>query len=167
MVEVDASQYAIGAVLMQKHEDLWCPISYYSRSLSSAEKNYQVYNYELLAIVDCLEEWWHYLIHAKHTVQIFTNHLNLTYFRKPQKINPHQAGWMMFLAEYDFQLHHIPGNKNSAADALSHRPDHDDGMDHLEAAVVLPDTLFTWSIHITSSNTIRDLCITHASDYTL
>jgi hypothetical protein len=56
-LEVDASGFAMGAVLLQKKEDGKHPIAYYLKTLSAAERNYDVYDLELLAIVNALDHW--------------------------------------------------------------------------------------------------------------
>ena len=50
-VESDTSDFAVGAILSQKQEDKWCPIAYFSQSISQAEYNYAIYNKEILAIM--------------------------------------------------------------------------------------------------------------------
>jgi hypothetical protein len=50
-VEVDASGYAIGGVLSQEQQGKWHPIAFLSRTMSPAEKNYEIYDKELLAIM--------------------------------------------------------------------------------------------------------------------
>ncbi|VDC04290.1 unnamed protein product [Peniophora sp. CBMAI 1063] len=70
-VEADASDFAMGAVLSQKAADgKWHPIAYFSKSLSKAEHNYEIYDKELLAIMLALEEWCQYLLGARHTFEI-------------------------------------------------------------------------------------------------
>ena len=64
-VEVDASDYALGGVLSQLQEDKCHPIAFTSRTLSPAERNYEIYDKELLAIVHALKEWRHYLLDAE------------------------------------------------------------------------------------------------------
>jgi hypothetical protein len=57
-MEVDASQYALGAILSQKDEQgKLCPVGYYSKTLIPAERNYNVYDRELLALVRALQHW--------------------------------------------------------------------------------------------------------------
>ena len=56
VVETDASDFALGACLLQKHEDAWHPVAYYSRKMILPELNYNVYNKELLGIVIVLKE---------------------------------------------------------------------------------------------------------------
>ena len=53
-VETDASEYAIGGVLSQEQEGKWKPIAFLSRTMQPAERNYEIYNKELLAIVETL-----------------------------------------------------------------------------------------------------------------
>ena len=85
-IECDASKVATGAVLRQLGTDgLWHPCAYLSKTFSEPERNYQIYDRELLAIIRALEAWRHYLQGAKHPVQILSDHKNLTYFRSAQK----------------------------------------------------------------------------------
>jgi hypothetical protein len=80
-VETDASGYAMGAVLSQQDEEgKWHPCAFLSQSMAPAERNYNIYDKELLAIIRALEEWRHYLEGADHTVKIITDHKNLSYF---------------------------------------------------------------------------------------
>ena len=87
-VMTDASLVASGAVLMQKdgNGDLH-PCTYYSKMFALAERNYDIYDRELLAIIWSLEEWCQYLTGTKHPVTIITNHQNLMYFKSPQNLS--------------------------------------------------------------------------------
>ena len=53
-VETDASDLAIGACLTQEHDGKRHPVTYYSRKMTPAEQNYEIYDKELLAIVAAL-----------------------------------------------------------------------------------------------------------------
>ena len=53
----DASSFAVGAVLEQQHGDLWFPVEYLSKKLSSAELNYSATDREFVAIRYALERW--------------------------------------------------------------------------------------------------------------
>jgi hypothetical protein len=90
-VEVDASNVGTGAVLSQEQQGKWHPVAFMSKSLLDAEKNYEIYNKELLAIVKALKAWRQYLIHANQQFEVWTDHENLKYFREPQKLNARQA----------------------------------------------------------------------------
>ena len=119
-VETDTSDFVMGAVLSQQQRDrTWRPVAFISKSLNPAERNYKIYDKELLAVMHALYEWSDYLKGAKEQIEILTDHQNLTYFRKPQNINQRQARWVLDLQEYNFILKHRPGKTNTKADALS------------------------------------------------
>jgi len=79
-LEVDASRYAVGAVLLQCKEDgKKHPIGYYSVTLNEAQRNYDIYNLKLLAIVMALWNWQPLLVGSPHKIIIYSDHLNLQY----------------------------------------------------------------------------------------
>ena len=120
-VETDASGHAIGGVLSQEQEGKWKPIAFLSRTMQPAERNYKIYDKELLAIVEALAKWRQYLLDAAETFKIWMDHKNLKYFREPHKLNGRQARWYLKLQDYDFILRHIPGKTNTKADILSRK----------------------------------------------
>jgi len=81
-VEADSSDFATGAVLSQQSttDGKWHPIVFYSKSLSSVERNYEIHDKKMLAIIRALEEWRHFLEGVTHPVEIWTDHKNLEYF---------------------------------------------------------------------------------------
>jgi hypothetical protein len=84
----DCSKVALGGALHQINDSgVEVPISFYSRTLTSAERNYAIYDKEMLAIKASLENWRHLLIHTDSPVKIRCDHKNLTYFKKPQLLN--------------------------------------------------------------------------------
>jgi len=123
-VEADASNYAPGEVLSMKCSDnRWRPVAFISKSLSNTERNYEIHNKEILAIVRCLEAWRHFLEGATVKFEIWTDHKNLKYFMKAQKLNHRQARWALYLSRFDFVLRHVLGSKMGKANSLSRRPD--------------------------------------------
>jgi hypothetical protein len=76
----------------------WHPITFLSKALNLVEQNYEIYDTKMLAIIQGLEEWRHYLEGARHPVEILTDHKNLEYFRVAQKLNRRQARWMLYLS---------------------------------------------------------------------
>ena len=92
-LETDASDFATGAVLSQfnPETELWHPVSFYSKSLNSCERNYDIYDKELLAIIRALDEYRHHLEGHPETVEIWSDHKNLTYFKTAQKLTWQQA----------------------------------------------------------------------------
>jgi hypothetical protein len=129
-LEVDASGFAMGAVLLQKKEDgKKHPIVYYSKTLTAAERNYDVYDLELLAMVSALDHWRQYLAGSPHKIIIYSDHQNLLYWKEPHKISWWVAREVLMLSEYNFEIRHIKGTANRRADALSRRPDYDQGQE--------------------------------------
>ena len=87
-VETDTSDFATEGVLSMKCEDeRWRSVAYISKLLNEAERNYEIHDKEMLAIIWCLEVWRHFLEGAKGRFEIWTNHKNLEYFMKAQKLN--------------------------------------------------------------------------------
>jgi len=138
-IEADSLDFATGAVLSQQSttDGKWHPVAFYSKSLSSVEQNYEIYNKEMLAIICALEEWRHFLEGATHLVEIWTNHKNLKYFMTAKKLNRRQAHWSLHLARFDFLLHHRPGCTIDKPDTLSRRADHGNGASDNENIVLL------------------------------
>jgi transposase InsO family protein len=126
IVETDASDYATGAVLIQKDQSTGFPhpVAFTSKKLNPAESRYATYDKELYAIVRALETWRHHLLSSPFPVTIFTDHNNLRYFRTRQILSQKQITWSMFLSEFNFRLEHKAGTRNQVADALSRREDH-------------------------------------------
>ena len=120
-VETDASGHAIGGVLSQEQDRKWRPIAFLSRTMQAAEQNYEIYDKELLAIVEVLAKWRQYLLDAGEPFEVWMDHKNLKYFREPHKLNRRQAQWYLKLQDYDFMLKHIPGKTNTKADILSQK----------------------------------------------
>ncbi len=142
MVEANASEGAVGAVLSQKQNRVWRPVAFMSKSLSAMEQNYEIYDKELLAIMLALDEWRHYLMGTAEDIEIWMDHQNLQYFRKPQKLNRLQAQWVTELAEYHFILQHKPSVLNKKADLLSCCNNHNQGKDDNGDIVVLQPAHF-------------------------
>ncbi|KAJ1576003.1 hypothetical protein NDA11_005725 [Ustilago hordei] len=122
-LETDASDFAIAGVLKQEHEGQWHPVAFYSRKMSSAEKNYEIHDKELLAVVACLTQWRHMLAGLPSQLVILTDHEALKYFKSQRHITGRQAQWAILLADFDFILQYRPGDKGGEPDALTRRTD--------------------------------------------
>ena len=79
------------------------PCAYHSATFSPAERNYDIYDRELLAVIQALKEWRHYLTRTEHPVTVIMDHKNLGYFKQPQNLSRQQARWWLFLQEYDIR----------------------------------------------------------------
>jgi len=143
-VEVDVSSYATGGVLSMKCPDeLWRPVAFISKSLSDTERNYEIHDKEMLAVVRGLEAWRYFLEGTTIKFEIWTDYKNLEYFMKAQKLNCKQARWMLYLSRFYFMLKHVPGSKMGKADSLSRRPDYEVGVekDNEDKVLVKPKWL--------------------------
>ena len=69
-VETDASEHTIGGVLSQEHGGKWKPIAFLSRTMQAVEQNYEIYNKELLAIVEALTKWRQYLLDTAEPFEV-------------------------------------------------------------------------------------------------
>ena len=82
-MEVDASDYATRGVLSMECEDkLWRLVAFLSKSLNKTERNYEIHDKEMLAIIRGLEAWRHLLKGTHFKFKIWTDHKNLKYFMK-------------------------------------------------------------------------------------
>ncbi|KAG1964568.1 retrotransposable element [Pimephales promelas] len=121
VVEVDASEVGVGAVLSQRasSDDKLHPCAFFSHRLSPAERNYDIGNRELLAVKLALEEWRHWLEGSGVPFIVWTDHKNLEYIRSAKRLNSRQARWALFFGRFDFVLSYRPGSKNIKPDSLS------------------------------------------------
>lgn len=121
VLECDASGWCTGGTLLQfDKQGVLRPVFFMSKRMLPAECNYPIHDKELLAIVRCFEEWEELLKPLKYFL-VRTDHHNLTYFTKAQKLSERQARWSLFLSQFNYQLEYKPGKLNVLADALSRR----------------------------------------------
>jgi len=90
-VETDALGHTIKEVLSQEQDGKWKPIAFLSRTMQPAERNYEIYDKELLVIVEALTKWRQYLLDTREPFEVWMDHENLKYFREPHKLNGRQA----------------------------------------------------------------------------
>ena len=83
----------------------------------------------MLVVVRYLEAWRYFLEETMTRFEIWTDHKNLEYFMKAQKLNRRQARWALYLSRFNFTLKHILGSKMGKADSLSRRPDLEVGVE--------------------------------------
>jgi hypothetical protein len=154
-IECDASDFAWGAILHTLMDDgLWHPTAYISKSLTDAERNYDIHDKELRSIIGALESWRHYLEGCEHEIDIFTDHKNLEYFRTAKKLSRRQARWAQFLTRFAFTLTHKPGVKNRA-DGLSRRADHKQDTSEENVQTLLPQGLFNNNHNISEEGIVH------------
>ena len=121
IVECNASDFAIGAILSLEIDGLLNPIAFHSRKMNKHESNYEIHDKELLAITSAFKEWRRYLKGAGHKINVYTNHKGLEWFANNRPLNRRQARWALELDGFDFVIIYRPGVKNGKLDALSRR----------------------------------------------
>ena len=112
-IHTDASDVQLGAVISQDNK----PIAYYSRKLQPAQRRYTTIERELLSIVETLKEFRNILL--GQVIKVHTDHKNLTC----TNFNTDRVfRWRLLLEEYGPEIIYIPGEHNTAADALTRLP---------------------------------------------
>ncbi|GJT35786.1 reverse transcriptase domain-containing protein [Tanacetum coccineum] len=113
----DASDFAIGAVLGQRHEKHFRPIHYASKTMNEAESHYTTTEKEMLAVVYAFEKFRSYLILNKSIV--YTDHSALKYLFAKKDSKARLLRWVLLLQEFTFKVIDTKGAENLAADHLS------------------------------------------------
>jgi len=117
ILDTDASDVALGAVLSQNLDGVERPIAFFSRVMNRTQRNYCTTRRELLAVISALQHFRHYLLGAK--VILRTDHHSLKWlktFKRPEGI---LARWVETLAEFDIEIEHRPGRLHSNVDGVS------------------------------------------------
>ena len=120
ILDTDASDYQVAGILSQVQDGRERVISYGSRTLGKAEKNYCITDKELLAIRNFVEYYRQYLLGRKFVVR--SDHQALVWLFRLKEPKGRIARWIEILSEYDFSIEYRPGNKHANADALSRCP---------------------------------------------
>jgi len=159
-LSTDANDFVTGAVLSQKdmRTNLWHPVAFFSKSLDIHERNYKIYDKELLAVIRGLEEYRHHLKGHPHKTEIWSDHQNLTFFRTAQKLTRRQARWALFMTHSNFVLYHKPGKTMQAEDPLSRRADHEMGidLDNTNQVLLKPEFFAINALEATHESPIND-----------
>lgn len=115
----DASDVAVGAVLEQLHQEIWKPLGFFSRKLSSTEMKYSTYDRELLAIYTAIKHFKHFLEGRNFVIK--TDHQPLTHAFKQnvERASPRQLRHLDLISQFTTEIVHVAGSENTVADALS------------------------------------------------
>jgi len=137
-VETDASDFALGCILSQYVDKKLHPVAFHSRKLNSAERNYDIHDKELLAILEAFTEWKHYLEGTKHPITVYTDHQNLQSFLTTKAWSGRQIRWAQKLTDFNFKIVYRPGTRGGKPDALSRRPEYrpEGGATHGEQSIL-------------------------------
>ncbi len=117
VMKTDFSDWCIDKTLLQLMNNVWRLCAYYSKKNASAECNYEMYDKEMLIIIQCLKEWDAEL-RSVSSFQICTDHKNLKYFMTVKKLTEQQMRWSLILSQYHFFILYLLSNQNERADAL-------------------------------------------------
>ena len=117
ILQTDASNRGVGAVLLQMSGDQKLPVAYAGRKLKSSEENYATIEKECLAIVWAIAKFQRYLYGSEFLLE--TDHKPLIYLHKSKVNNARLMRWALSLQPYRFRIIAIKGKENVGADYLS------------------------------------------------
>ena len=118
LVQTDASQRGLGAVLSQTDENGdEHPVAYISRKLTPTEEKYAIMEKECLAIIWAIKQWHVYLYGQKFHVQ--TDHQAIQWLDRMKSTNNRLTRWSLILQPYHFSVSYRKGSANANADTLS------------------------------------------------
>ena len=173
VLDTDASDVAIGAVLSQNIDGVEKPIAFFSRVLNPTQRNYCTTRRELLAVICALQHFRHYLLNQK--VILRTDHYSLMWlktFKRPEGI---LARWVETLAEFDVDIEHRPGRLHNNVDGVSRpfckqctgKTFKTPWVDELERADELTEPLSAHVITMVPEISQEDMATLQAEDPTL
>jgi len=124
ILEIDSFDYVNDEVLSQyDDEDVLHSIVFYSKNMSSAECNYEIYNKKLLIIIWAFEHWWLELKLIDISIKMFIDHQALISLMKDKKLSRRQMRWVQKLADFNFKIMYRSDKQNIKIDALTRRAD--------------------------------------------
>ena len=121
VLHTDASCQGLGAVLYQKTDGVDRVISYASRGLSKAERNYPAHRLEFLALKWAVTTKFHDYLYGNDFV-VYTDNNPLTYVLTSAKLDATGHRWIAALSNYNFRILYRSGKQNADADGLSRIP---------------------------------------------
>lgn len=132
--------------------------------MDPAERNYEIYDREMLGIIEALKDWRNFLEGLPQPFEIITDHRNLKYWCLAQDLSRRQARWSLWLSRFHFLLTHRPGKTNTQADALSRMPNLavSDAEDNKQQTVLRPEHFLRAAKMVLFQNPLED-CIRQAS----
>lgn len=120
VLQTDASDTGLGAVLLQGEPDERHPVAYISRKLYPREARYSTIEKECLAVKWALDAFRYYLLGREFRLE--TDHRPLQWMDRMRDSNARITRWYLSMQPFRFSVHHIPGRDNATADFLSRLP---------------------------------------------
>jgi len=118
VMKSDFSDWFIDKTLLQLMNNVWRLCVYYSKKNAPVECNYEIYDKEMLIIIQCLKEW-NAELRSVSSFQICTDHKNLKYFMTVKKLTEQQMRWSLILLQYNFFILYLLSKQNERTNALS------------------------------------------------
>ena len=120
ILETDSFDYVNDDILSQyDDEETLHSMIYYSKNLSLAECNYEIYDKKLLTIIQAFEYWWSELKLTELSIKMFIDHQALTSLMKNKELSKHQMHWVQKLADFNFKIIYRSDKQNIKIDALT------------------------------------------------
>lgn len=117
---VDASDVAVGAVLLQEDKDgVDHPICYFSKKFKTNQRNYSTVEKERLALVLALQYFEVYVSSSCAPVIVLSDNNPLVFLHKLKNKNQRLLRWSLMLQEYNLEIRNIKGKDNLIADCLT------------------------------------------------
>ncbi|KAK9406808.1 hypothetical protein NXF25_005582 [Crotalus adamanteus] len=137
VVQADASDVAVGAVLLQRNDQgILQPCAYTSKKFTDTERRWAVWEKEAFAVKWALSTWRHLLEGAQHPFEVWTDHKNLTVLQTPRRLAPKHVRWAQYFQRFRFHFKVVPGGKNFLADTLSRLPQYDSKKEEVIQAIM-------------------------------
>lgn len=110
ILETDTSNKALGGTVSQYDNDsILHHYVFHSYKFTPVERNYEIYNKEMLAIVKCMDIWRYYFEGMDHKLKVLTDHKNLVWFTETKFCNYQQVHWAEKLSQFNFVIQFRPG----------------------------------------------------------
>ena len=122
-ITADASAYGLGAVLLQRQDEVWKPVAYSSKSMTETERRYSQIEKEALALVWACEKFEDYVLGKE--IQLETDHKPLVPLLGRTHLDclpPRILRFRLRLMRFSYSICHVPGKELYTADALSRAP---------------------------------------------
>jgi len=124
ILKTDSFDYVNDEVLSQyDDEEVLHSIAFYSKNMSSAECNYEIYDKKLLIIIQAFEHWRFKLKLTDISIKMFIDHQALISLMKDKKLSRQQMHWVQKLADFNFRIMYRSDKQNIKINALTRRAD--------------------------------------------
>ena len=121
----DASDYGMGATLVQLHDQIWRPLAFWSKSFNHAQRSYAAFDKEMLAISYSVQHFRNFIEGQQITVRTDHKPLVFALTKKSDLFTPLQRRHLSFISQFIDKIYYRKGEENIVADTLSRIPESD------------------------------------------